>query len=100
VLLVVVVAVVLLGVEATLVLFPSCAKAVFIVVVAELVIAKGLPHASSIEVIMNTTELNLSGEDPFFLVNFLFPTDMYKRFFCSYHLRDWKLFSTTTLLKF
>ena len=52
----VVVAVVLLGVEAeaAVVLFPSCAKAVFIGVVAELGIAKKPLPASSIEVIMNT----------------------------------------------
>ena len=58
-LVVVVVAAVLLGVEAAVVLSPSCAKAVFIGVVAELVIAKKQPPASSIEVIMNTTGLNL-----------------------------------------
>jgi hypothetical protein len=96
----VVVAVVPLGVEAAVILFPSCAKAVFISVVAELVRAKKPLPASSIEVIMNTPGLNLPKKDTFFLREFfLLPTDMYKRFFRSYHLRDWKLFSTTTLLK-
>jgi hypothetical protein len=70
---VVVVAVVLLGVEAAVVLFPFCAKAVFIGVVAELVIAKKPPPANSIEVKMNTTGLSLSEKDPFFLRKFFFP---------------------------
>lgn len=67
----------------------------------ELVRAKKPLPASSIEVIMKTPGLQLPGKDAFFLREFfLLSTDMYKIFFCSYHLRDWKLFSATTLLKF